>query len=177
MVGQNFERHEYVLSDETGNKALLVCGSRPGTEDWWLFTPFQPVTPLSPQQAAAIRWGQTVNVEASLPKQVNSSNPPFARRTVRKRPPQHRRGCFLGSPAQALRPMARAVERQLYQFFPGTITVEKGGCSPRSANHCGNSLAFQDAWPSAFDAAEMAGEFRENGRFRVGAQRLALASI
>ncbi len=63
MVGRKFDRHEYLLSDEEGTKALLVRGSKPGAGDWWLFQPLQPVTPLSPQQAAAVRWGQTVDVD------------------------------------------------------------------------------------------------------------------
>jgi len=72
MVGRSFDRHEYVLSDDAGAKALLVRGSEPGAGDWWLFQPlgmaakvselFQSLTPLTPQQAAAVRWGQTVNV-------------------------------------------------------------------------------------------------------------------
>jgi hypothetical protein len=62
MVGRKFDRHEYVLSDEAGAKALLLRGSKPGVADWWLIQPIEPATPLSPQQAAAVQWGQTVNV-------------------------------------------------------------------------------------------------------------------
>ena len=62
VVGRRFDRHEYLLSNDDG-KALLVRGSKPGAGDWWLFKPLQPVTPLSPQQAAAVRWGETVNVD------------------------------------------------------------------------------------------------------------------
>jgi hypothetical protein len=68
MVGRKFDRHEYVLSDDEGTKALLVRGSKPGAGDWWLFQPLQPSTPLSPQQAAAIRWGQTVNLDGLAAK-------------------------------------------------------------------------------------------------------------
>ena len=68
LVGRKFERHEYVLSDDQGAKALLVRGSQPGAGDWWLFEPLQPLTPLSPQQAAAVRWGQTVNVDGMTAK-------------------------------------------------------------------------------------------------------------
>jgi hypothetical protein len=63
MVGRKFDRHEYLLSDDEGAKALLVRGSKPGAGDWWLFKPLQPETPLTPQQAAAVRWGQTVNID------------------------------------------------------------------------------------------------------------------
>jgi hypothetical protein len=63
MVGRKFDRHEYVLSDEKGSKALLVCGSKPGAADWWLFTPFQPQNPPSPAQAAALRCGQTGDLD------------------------------------------------------------------------------------------------------------------
>ena len=63
MVGRKFDRHEYLLSTDEGAKALLVRGSKPGAGDWWLLQPLQPSTPLPPQQAAAVRWGQTVNVD------------------------------------------------------------------------------------------------------------------
>lgn len=68
MVGRRFDRHEYLLSDNEGNKALLVYGSRPGAKDWWLFTPLQPAVPLTPPQAAAVRFGQTVNVDGVVAK-------------------------------------------------------------------------------------------------------------
>jgi hypothetical protein len=68
MVGRKFDRHEYLLSDDEGTKALLVRGSRPGAGDWWLFKPLQPVTPLTPQQAAAVGWGQPVNVDGLAAK-------------------------------------------------------------------------------------------------------------
>jgi hypothetical protein len=68
MVGRKFDRHEYILSDNEGTKALLVRGSKSGAGDWWLFQPLQPLTPLSPQQAAAVRWGQTVNLDGLAAK-------------------------------------------------------------------------------------------------------------
>jgi hypothetical protein len=68
MVGRKFDRHEYLLSDDAGAKALLVRGSAPGTADWWLFQPLQPLNPLTPQQAAAVRWGQTVNIDSLAAK-------------------------------------------------------------------------------------------------------------
>ena len=68
MVGRIFDRHEYVLSDEAGTKALLVRGSKPGAGDWWLFQPLQPSTSLSPQQAAAVRWGATVDFDGIAAK-------------------------------------------------------------------------------------------------------------
>jgi hypothetical protein len=68
MVGRKFDRHEYLLSNDDGTKALLVRGSKPGTGDWWLFKPLQPLTPMTPQQAAAVRWGQTVNIGGLVAK-------------------------------------------------------------------------------------------------------------
>jgi Domain of unknown function (DUF4178) len=68
MVGRRFDRHEYLLSNDEGTQALLVCGSKPGASDWWLFTPFQPQTPLSAQAAAAIRWGQTLDMDGTAAK-------------------------------------------------------------------------------------------------------------
>jgi hypothetical protein len=68
VVGRKFDRHEYVLSDETGAKALLICGSKPGVKDWWLFQPVEPATPLSSEQAAAVQWGQSVKVDGMTAK-------------------------------------------------------------------------------------------------------------
>jgi hypothetical protein len=78
MVGRRFDRHEYLLSDDEGTRALLVRGSKPGAGDWWLFQPLVMtakvselvpfLTPLSPQEAAAVKWGQTVNVEGLVAK-------------------------------------------------------------------------------------------------------------
>jgi hypothetical protein len=68
VVGRRFDRHEYLLSDDEGAKALLVRGSKPGAGDWWLFKPLQPLTPLTPQQAAAVRWGQSVNIDGLVAK-------------------------------------------------------------------------------------------------------------
>jgi hypothetical protein len=62
QVGRLYERHEYQLFDAEGNKALLVCGVKPGTRDWVLFTPLDPLTPLTPREAAALRAGDTVNL-------------------------------------------------------------------------------------------------------------------
>jgi len=63
QVGFRYDRHEYLLADENGSQALLVYGWKPGTKDWLLFTPLKPLEPLTPEQAAAVRWGQTVNVD------------------------------------------------------------------------------------------------------------------
>ena len=78
MVGQRFDRHEYLLSDDEGTRALLVRGSKPGAGDWWLFQPLvvtaranelSPSLPLlSPQEAAAVKWGQTVKVDGLAAK-------------------------------------------------------------------------------------------------------------
>ena len=63
QVGLRYDRHEYPLFDDHENKALLVYGLKPGTKDWFLFTPFQPLNPLTPYQAAAIRAGETISVD------------------------------------------------------------------------------------------------------------------
>jgi hypothetical protein len=65
QVGCKFERHEYELASDSdsGGKALLVCGSGTRARDWILFTPLHPSEPLTPQQAGAIRSGETVNVD------------------------------------------------------------------------------------------------------------------
>jgi hypothetical protein len=58
-----FERHEYHLTADTGEPALLVCGLNAGTRDWYLFTPTQPADALSPMAAAAKRAGDVIRVE------------------------------------------------------------------------------------------------------------------
>ena len=63
QVGRMFDRHEYHLMDDERNRALLVYGLKPGEKEWFFFTALQPLSPLSPQQAAAVRAGQTVNVD------------------------------------------------------------------------------------------------------------------
>jgi len=68
LVGRQFQRHEYSLVSDNGDKALLVCGSKPGAKDWILFIPLQPADPLTPRQAGAIRLGQTVTVDDVVAK-------------------------------------------------------------------------------------------------------------
>jgi hypothetical protein len=62
-VGLRFQRHEFQLTNDDGNQALLVCGLEPNAKEWCLFTPLQPLEPLTPQQAGNIRFGETVNVD------------------------------------------------------------------------------------------------------------------
>ena len=68
LVGRNFERHEYYLDNNDGEKALLICGSKPSAQDWVLFTPLDPAEPFTPQQAGAVRLGQTLNVNGIVVK-------------------------------------------------------------------------------------------------------------
>lgn len=65
-VGRLYDRHEYLLSGDDESWALLVYGSKPRAKDWVLFTPVEPVTPLTPQQAAALRAGDTVNLDGQV---------------------------------------------------------------------------------------------------------------
>lgn len=62
QVGLRCERHEYQLTDDDGNQALLVYGWKPGAKDWFLLSRLQPLAPLTPQEAAAQRVGDLVNV-------------------------------------------------------------------------------------------------------------------
>ncbi len=62
-VGRRFERHEYILSDDHDVKSLLVCGLSPGGKDWYLFSPVEPLNPLTPEQAAALKSGEVVNID------------------------------------------------------------------------------------------------------------------
>jgi hypothetical protein len=64
-VGALFDRHEYQLADEGESPALLVYGWRPGAQSWLLLTPFEPARPLTPQQAAAQRGGQMLDLDGT----------------------------------------------------------------------------------------------------------------
>ncbi len=78
MVDWKFDRHEYLLSAEDGSRYLLVFGSKPGAADWLLLHPVDPThppgetsppqTPATAQQAAAVKWGQTVNLNGTAAK-------------------------------------------------------------------------------------------------------------
>ena len=59
----DFERHEYELTADDGHPALLVCGRSPKDGTWEVFTPLQPLEPITPSQAGAMRLGQSVEVE------------------------------------------------------------------------------------------------------------------
>ena len=63
QVGRLCDRHEYQLLDESGNRVLLVHGFEPGANDWALFTALEPLEPLTPRQAAALRAGERVNLD------------------------------------------------------------------------------------------------------------------
>jgi hypothetical protein len=62
-VGRYFERHEYLLVDTNGKPALLVYGLKPGGKDWCLFSALQPTDAFTPQKAAAVRYGELVNID------------------------------------------------------------------------------------------------------------------
>jgi hypothetical protein len=63
QVGRVFDRHEYHLTDADGNRALLVCGMKPRTDDWVWFTPLAPINPPTPAQCGALRVGETVSID------------------------------------------------------------------------------------------------------------------
>ncbi len=63
-VGRLFDRHEYQILDEDGNRALLVFGTQPNAKDWLLLTPLSSPPSLTAQQAAALRVGERVNLQS-----------------------------------------------------------------------------------------------------------------
>lgn len=65
-VGRIHERHEYDLVDDDGNKSVLVHGLSPGADDWFHFNALAPLEPLQSSQAAAMRVGDTVNVDGVI---------------------------------------------------------------------------------------------------------------
>jgi hypothetical protein len=62
-VGANWERHEYELTDDSGAKALLICGDQPDAAEWILFEPFSPMAALTAKQAAAKQLGDLVELD------------------------------------------------------------------------------------------------------------------
>jgi hypothetical protein len=70
-VGIVYQRHEFDLRDESGKDALLIRGWKPGAKDWCLFKPMDPLQAMTPQQAAAIHWGQSIALADGRP-QVNA---------------------------------------------------------------------------------------------------------
>lgn len=65
-VGAIFERHEYELLDDDGNASLLICGEQAGSTNWTYFTPLAPYPLPTPQQAAAQKAGDIVNVDGVI---------------------------------------------------------------------------------------------------------------
>jgi hypothetical protein len=63
QVSRLYDRHEYHLFDDEGKRALLIYGLKPGDKGWFLFTPLTPLEPLTPARAAALRVGESVNVD------------------------------------------------------------------------------------------------------------------
>ena len=61
--GARFERHEYQLTDDEGQPGLLICGMKADDKDWELFTPLSSPLPPSPQQCAAKKAGDMVNID------------------------------------------------------------------------------------------------------------------
>ncbi|HXI71167.1 MAG TPA: DUF4178 domain-containing protein [Verrucomicrobiae bacterium] len=62
-MGAVFERNEYELADDDGHVSLLVCGDKPKSKDWILFTPLDPLVPPTAQRSAAQKAGDTVNID------------------------------------------------------------------------------------------------------------------
>jgi hypothetical protein len=61
--GARFERHEYQLTNDDGQTALLVCGLKPDDKDWRLFEPLSALPLSRPQEYAAKKVGDIVNIE------------------------------------------------------------------------------------------------------------------
>jgi hypothetical protein len=70
-AGVIYERHEYAVSDGSDAMLLLVCGLGPGAPDWILFSPLAPLEPPTPQQSAARKVGDVVNVDGVVTTVAN----------------------------------------------------------------------------------------------------------
>ena len=63
-VGMIFDRHEYELTDESGTKALLVCGDKPNASDWAVYEPFlMLLPPPSATQMATMKTGDLLKLD------------------------------------------------------------------------------------------------------------------
>ena len=120
-VGRLFDRHEYHLADAAGNKALLVHGSVLDASDWILFTPFQPVTPLTAPQAAALRLGDRLDVDGTIAR-VSSHVLATIRLVDGEVPPEVTNGAmFYGFRAEAgTRPILARWNKTSLTFYQGT---------------------------------------------------------
>ena len=56
------------MADNNGDSALLIFGAKNGSADWILYTPFEPANLITPQQAAALRVGDSITPEATTIK-------------------------------------------------------------------------------------------------------------
>lgn len=65
-VGQRFDRHEYHLVNDQEHRALLICGLKPGDKEWFFCTPLEPTSAPTMQQAAALRVGDSVNIDGTV---------------------------------------------------------------------------------------------------------------
>jgi hypothetical protein len=63
QVGRIHESHEYLLKDDDGTAARLICGWSATDPDWWLFTPLNPREPVTPQRAAQLQVGQKLSLD------------------------------------------------------------------------------------------------------------------
>lgn len=61
--GGKFDRHEYVLIDETGAPALLVQGISAHSTEWSLLTPVRLPEDFTPYEAARVRAGKTTTAD------------------------------------------------------------------------------------------------------------------
>ncbi|HXA44129.1 MAG TPA: hypothetical protein VNZ25_01380, partial [Candidatus Angelobacter sp.] len=64
--GEDFERHEYELTDEDGNTRFLVCGLKPAASKWLLLEPLIQLQPPEPQECAAKKIGDLANVDGFI---------------------------------------------------------------------------------------------------------------
>jgi hypothetical protein len=58
QIGLIFDRHEYELTDDYGEKSLVICGDKPDADDWTFYEEFSPVVP--PEQTASQFAAKTV---------------------------------------------------------------------------------------------------------------------
>lgn len=65
-VGQNYERYEFNLTNESGEQSVLIHGMNPGTDDWFHFTLLSPLDPMTPTKAAELHIGETINVDGVI---------------------------------------------------------------------------------------------------------------
>lgn len=62
-VGSRWDRHEYELTDDLGQKSLLVCGEKPGDTEWTVYESVFPMISPNATEDATKKVGDTIDLD------------------------------------------------------------------------------------------------------------------